>query len=138
MSAWQSLMDELDRWPAGTATFWWRDDDATAASPALDRLPALSDQPLALAGIPARGPRRPGAAGPFRANAHVDIVDWRDDRQFIGVTTAIALAVGHLAQRRRGNADANEPTGLLTHHLVMDDAAYAFTGEFLARSAAHP
>jgi hypothetical protein len=225
-------MDELDRWPAGTATFWWRDDDATAASPALDRLLALSDEPLALAVIPAgaepslaqrvdgrpvdvlqhgfahanhepppakkaelgrarrfsiilaeladgrhrlqamfgsralpvlvppwnrideelaamlnehgfRGlstirPRRPGAAGPFRANAHVDIVDWRTDRQFIGAEAAIALAVGHLAQRRQGNADAKEPTGLLTHHLVMDDAAYAFTGEFLARSAAHP
>src|SRR3954453_23987825 len=53
MSAWQNLMDELDRWPAGAATFWWRDDDATAASPALDRLLALSDEPLALAVIPA-------------------------------------------------------------------------------------
>jgi hypothetical protein len=232
VSAWRSLFDELDRWPVGTATFWWRDDDATAATPALDRLLALSQQPLALAVIPAgvqpslarrvdgqpvdvlqhgfahanheplpakkaelgrarspsiilaelaegrrrlqamfgsralpvlvppwnrideelaamlnehgfRGlstirPRRPGASGPFRANVHIDIVDWRADRQFIGVEAAVALAVGHLAQRRQGKADAGEPTGLLTHHLVMNEAAYAFTGEFIARSAAHP
>ncbi len=51
--AWQRLADELDRWAPGTATFWWRDDDAVAPSPALDRLLGLGSQPLALAVIPA-------------------------------------------------------------------------------------
>ena len=53
---WAGLETELARWPAGTATFWWRDDDATAPSPALDRLLGLADKyavPLALAVIPA-------------------------------------------------------------------------------------
>jgi peptidoglycan/xylan/chitin deacetylase (PgdA/CDA1 family) len=39
------------------ATLWWRDDDAAAPSPALDRLLALSaghDVPLALAVVPAK------------------------------------------------------------------------------------
>lgn len=63
---WQALTDELDRWASdgSTAVFWWRDDDATAATPALDRLLALhhaSGVPLALAVIPARA--EPGLAG---------------------------------------------------------------------------
>lgn len=58
MSAWQSLGSELARWRdvGRTADFWWRDDDAGAASPALERLLSLareSSVPLALAVIPA-------------------------------------------------------------------------------------
>ena len=54
MTDWDKLKEELDRWPEGKATFWWRDDDATAPSPALSRLIALGLQPLAIAAIPAR------------------------------------------------------------------------------------
>ncbi|HVH80686.1 MAG TPA: polysaccharide deacetylase family protein [Stellaceae bacterium] len=53
---WVDLVDELDRWEeAGrVAQFWWRDDDAVAPTPQLDRLLALADgAPLALAVIPA-------------------------------------------------------------------------------------
>jgi hypothetical protein len=54
---WDRLAAELDRWAAAgrTATFWWRDDDAVAATPALDRLLALRKAlsvPLTLAVIP--------------------------------------------------------------------------------------
>ncbi|HWD60445.1 MAG TPA: hypothetical protein VG308_19335 [Stellaceae bacterium] len=52
---WPDLVDELDRWEeAGlVAQFWWRDDDAVAPTPALDRLLALAaGLPLALAVIP--------------------------------------------------------------------------------------
>jgi hypothetical protein len=55
-SPWSALERELSRWPAGQARFWWRDDDAVAATAALDRLLALRnalDIPLALAVIPA-------------------------------------------------------------------------------------
>jgi hypothetical protein len=50
--SWGELEDELARRPA---VFWWRDDDATAASPSLRRLLRLSSEqrvPLALAVIP--------------------------------------------------------------------------------------
>lgn len=53
---WADLVDELDRWEdAGlVAQLWWRDDDAVAPTPALDRLLALAGAaPLALAVIPA-------------------------------------------------------------------------------------
>lgn len=50
---WQALADELDLWPE-PAEFWWRDDDAAAWSPALERLvEALDGVPFALAVIPA-------------------------------------------------------------------------------------
>ncbi len=58
MSAWAALTAELDRWAEvnRTASFWWRDDDAVAATPALESLLALSERhrvALALAVIPA-------------------------------------------------------------------------------------
>jgi hypothetical protein len=53
MTSWGEFFAELDRWPPGMATMWWRDDDATESSAALDRLLALSDLPLALAVVPA-------------------------------------------------------------------------------------
>ncbi len=55
-AAWQRLSTELERWPRSTATCWWRDDDAGAASAAFDRLLALAaahSTPLALAVVPA-------------------------------------------------------------------------------------
>jgi hypothetical protein len=58
MSDWDNLKRELDLWETEgrVATFWWRDDDVTAPTPALDRLLHLKDHfdvPLALAVIPA-------------------------------------------------------------------------------------
>lgn len=57
MNAWALLKQELDLWAAAgqAATLWWRDDDATHASAALDRLLAISERtqvPVALAVIP--------------------------------------------------------------------------------------
>jgi hypothetical protein len=54
-AAWQELRSELDRWPHGAATFWWRDDDAGAGGAAFDRLLALVEAhaaPVALAVVP--------------------------------------------------------------------------------------
>lgn len=55
--AWRALVAEIGRWrDAGRPVdFWWRDDDAAAPAPALERLLALAAQtqvPLALAVIP--------------------------------------------------------------------------------------
>ena len=57
---WDALSRELDHWRGRPAQFWWRDDDAVAATPALDRLLALRADlgvPLALAVIPAQAER---------------------------------------------------------------------------------
>src|SRR2546423_10040818 len=55
--SWRELEEELVRWhdEGRIADFWWRDDDATAPSPALDELLQLSKRaavPLALAVVP--------------------------------------------------------------------------------------
>ena len=224
--AWQLFFDEISRWEdAGrTAEFWWRDDDAAAANPALSRLMALAHRtatPLALAVIPmrcakeifkdagsfisilqhgtdhanragvgekkteftaaeapaaaiarlaaARGPLEalagrhflpvlappwnrlpqhlaaPLAAAGYRGlsqygarsraeafpglrqvNTHVDIIAWRSGGGFLGADEALAAAARHLAAKRSAAADADEPTGWLTHHAVHDEAAWAF------------
>ena len=55
---WSDLTDELDAWRAEgrIATLWWRDDDAAAPAPALDRLAGLAGEhgvTVGLAVIPA-------------------------------------------------------------------------------------
>lgn len=95
---------------------------------------------IGFSGLSAFGPRQ--AAEPWpglrQINTHVDIIDWKGTRGFAGAPSALAAAAGHLAARRAGRADAAEPTGLLTHHLVHDEGCWAFVAEFLARTAAHP
>ncbi|MBL8701801.1 MAG: polysaccharide deacetylase family protein [Alphaproteobacteria bacterium] len=59
MTSWSALDEELGAWArAGrTAMLWWRDDDATRPTPALERLLDIRrrhDVPIALAVIPAR------------------------------------------------------------------------------------
>jgi hypothetical protein len=246
-ASWHDLIAELDRWAAAgrRATFWWRDDDAEALSPRLERLLALSHPargrpvPLGLAVIPAaadpalaarlrperhvrvlqhgwahanhapadertielgdhrplrmvlaeldrgrsrleglfgrrfipvivppwnriaprvaralprRGfgglsasgprPRRRPASAKSRdfaaANVHIDIFAWRPRARFIGTGKALAQAVRHLAARRSGQVDPDEPTGLMTHHRQHDAACWRFVARFLAVTAAHP
>jgi hypothetical protein len=97
---------------------------------------------LAASGIAAISrikPRRMAwpAPGVFAANVHVDLVAWRDNRGFVGDATALGAIVGHLRARRCGEADPDEPTGLLTHHLVQDMATGAFLGQLLRRTRDH-
>ncbi len=78
------------------------------------------------------------ASGVFEANVHVDLVAWKRDRGFIGETAALAGLLGHLRARRTGAADRGEPSGILTHHLVQDEATGAFLGRLTGLTAAHP
>jgi hypothetical protein len=231
---WRVLKAELDRWQAErrTATFWWRDDDASTATAALDELLAMrrdADVPLALAVIPAAAdqslratlqgepvavlqhgwmhrnhatpphgkaefgphrshdammadlragrerlanicpslpvlvppwnridshvaaalpslgiiglstirPRQPAPLGLAIVNTHIDVMSWVT-RRFGGDDAALAAAVEHLAGRREATVDADEPTGLLTHHLAHDRHAWEFVRRFLGETTAHP
>ena len=82
--------------------------------------------------------RKEAAPGLIQANAHIDIVDWTGGRGFVGESAALGMAIGHLAARRAGHADALVPTGLLTHHLVHDGECRSFLDRFLAAVAGHP
>ena len=46
--------------------------------------------------------------------------------------------MAHLRANRQGPADAVEPIGLLTHHLDLDEEAWAFTAELIRRVGEHP
>ena len=236
---WSDLCDELDAWhDAGrTATLWWRDDDATAPTPALDRLaglarehavtvglaviPALAQPSLApwlaseraevlqhgwahrnhaapgqkraelgahrapgvvaaelskgfatlrelaraqflpvlvppwnrideavIATLPSVGfralstfgprPAAEAAPGIGQTSCHVDVVDWRGGRGFVGRDRAVAALVAHLAARRERSADPAEPTGLLTHHAVHEASTWTFIDRFMALTRRHP
>ena len=74
----------------------------------------------------------------FAANVHIDLIAWRGNRGFVGEAAALGGLVGHLRVRRCGEADPDEPTGILTHHLVQDEATGAFLGRLLGRTRAHP
>ncbi len=92
------------------------------------------------AGLSTFGPRtgRDAAPGVVACNAHADPIAWREGRRFVGAERALDALLGHLAQRRQGHVDPDEPTGLLTHHLVFDAEAWRFVGELLARTRRHP
>jgi hypothetical protein len=242
MSDWRALDDELARWAdhGRTATLWWRDDDATDVTPALDRLLALRaryDVGLGLAVIPERangalaarladdsgamalqhgyahqnhasggekkmelGPHRPAMVvlgelgtgwmalerlfgaralpvmvppwnriapalvptlpeiglrglsthgprprvepvrGLRQVNTHVDPIDWRGGGGFVGEAVALASLTRSLAIRRQSGLESvvgGEPTGLLTHHLVQNEAVWAFIDRLIGRLRAH-
>lgn len=78
------------------------------------------------------------APGLRQINTHVDVIDWHGTRGFLGLNPTLDLLVGHLAAKRSGKADAAEPTGLLTHHLVHDRETWEFLGAFLDWCAGRP
>ena len=109
---------------------WNRIDDAL--------IPALPDS--GFRGLSTYGPRRTAEplAGVSQANCHIDVVDWRGTRGFVGHERAIAAAVAHLRARRACSVDPTEPTGLLTHHAVHDESTWEFIDRYLERTRQHP
>lgn len=85
------------------------------------------------AGLSRFGPRRAKHPAPsiLEVNCHVDPVDWRGDRGFLGADIVLARLTAHLTARRAGTVDADEPTGLLTHHLVIDAAGWNFLADLV-------
>ncbi|WP_299689356.1 polysaccharide deacetylase family protein [uncultured Tateyamaria sp.] len=77
------------------------------------------------------GPRGAAVPGLTRINTHVDPIHWKGTRSLVDTQTLIDDAAAHLRQRSTGAADASEPFGLLTHHLVHDAAIWAFAETFL-------
>ena len=91
-------------------------------------------------GLSTYGPRRAAIPAPQirQTNSHVDVVDWRGGRGFVGLDRALAAVVAHLAARRERLADPAEPTGLLTHHAVHEESTWTFVARFIERTRCHP
>jgi len=105
----------------------------------------------------ARTAARP-ARGLVACNTHLDVMRTKPTKEFLGENEALDLLTGHLRARRLATADRpaadppaagpsaadldrvdpNEPSGLLTHHLVMDEAAWSFVTRLLAALTDHP
>ncbi len=211
--------------------FWWRDDDAETATPALDRLLALArrhDLPLALAVVPKRATRElaerlarepdvsvlqhgwshrnhapaggkkaelgdqrpldevlgdlgqgfarltalfpghflpvlvppwnriadpvrvalgevgltglstfgPAASGdPREVNTHLDIFAWKPARRSLERAEAYSWLAAEVERRLAGDP---EPIGILTHHLVHEEASWTLLEEIFGLIAKHP
>lgn len=66
-------------------------------------------------------------------NTHADIMDWHGTRGCRPAPDIVACIVERLGEMESGGA-----MGLLTHHLVHDEAAWAFIDGVLAATAGHP
>lgn len=82
-------------------------------------------------------PRGAAPPGLVQVNTHADPIAWRGGGG-LDAEAALTAATAHLAAKREGHADGGEATGLLTHHLVQDDATWDFLARFLDVTAAHP
>lgn len=85
-------------------------------------------------------PRKAPLAAPglHRINTHLDPIDWKGTRSLVDPGALVAQITGQLQDRRLGRADAEEPYGILTHHLVHDAAIWHFTTELLSRLTQGP
>ena len=72
---------------------------------------------------------------PHRLQTHLDPIKWKRERRFIGWESA-QRRFDEIFEHRFG--DPSEPIGLLSHHLVMDDAHFAFFEEVLEVTKDHP
>ncbi|AFO90168.1 polysaccharide deacetylase [Phaeobacter inhibens] len=80
-------------------------------------------------------PRRRAKAAPglWQINTHLDPIDWKGSRGLVAPTLLLSQLVTQLAARRKGHADVAEPYGILTHHLVQDEATWGFCEDVMRR-----
>ncbi len=111
MADWNDLARELDAWRDNgkTATLWWRDDDATGATPELERLLSISVEtgtPVSLAVIPenangtlrARLAEHPGAAVLQHGWSHENHAPPDERRQEYGPHRPMDVMVAELSE----------------------------------------
>ncbi len=101
---------------------WNRIDEALH-----DHLPAGGYVGLSVFG---RRAAREAAPGIALVNTHIDPIDWRGTRGFVGEETLLERLIDQL--------DAEEPIGILTHHPVMDEPCWAFTRQLFSTIMQHP
>lgn len=87
-------------------------------------------------GLSTLGPRVAAVQDGLRVNnVHIDLINWKQGRCFAGDESVLGQLIDHLQQRRRGLVDADEATGLMSHHLAHDPLCWDFCVrlfEFLA------
>ncbi|WP_050928158.1 polysaccharide deacetylase family protein [Aestuariivita boseongensis] len=72
------------------------------------------------------------AEGLEQINTHIDPIDWKGTRGLLDEALLVDRITRLLQDRRAGRSDADEPLGLLTHHLVHDPAIWSFCERLIA------
>lgn len=70
------------------------------------------------------------APGLLQINTHIDPIAWHEGRGLVHSEQLIETSAGLIRQRVEHLSD--EPVGLLTHHLVHDDAVWSFCDMLLS------
>jgi hypothetical protein len=68
--------------------------------------------------------------GLVQINTHLDPIDWRETRLFVGEPAALTQLIDAL--------DAEEPIGVLSHHLAMDEPGWRFLDQLIGLLSRHP
>jgi hypothetical protein len=100
------------------------------AAPLIPTLPEIGFRGLSTFGSRSRAEPVKGLT---QVNTHLDIVDWKGGRRFIGEQAALVLLVQALSEAR---TRSQEPVGVLSHHLAMDDGGWDFLRSLLGRARA--
>lgn len=82
-----------------------------------------------------RGHPRAAPESLIQVDADIDPIDWQGTRGLADSDAILARLAHAMAARRQDDA---EPIGLLTHHLVHDEALWRFTAGLLEELARHP
>lgn len=98
----------------------------------IDESVSAARRDVGLIGLSTFGPAPAGEA--HQVNTHLDIIDWRA-RGPLPRAAAYAQLCRQVERRLGGDA---EPLGILTHHLVHQDASWAFLDELFGIAARHP
>jgi hypothetical protein len=100
-----------------------------AAPELVSALPALGYR-----GVSMFKDRRAALATPglVQVNTHIDPIDWQAGGGLADAAMLGAMLARAITDRTEGRADRAEAIGLLTHHLVHDDAVWAFCEECVA------
>ena len=77
-------------------------------------------------------------SGILQVNTHLDPINWRQDRGFIGESRALEQICRHLSASRLAQPEIAEPGGILTHHLIQNDEVWTFCKKLFETLNHHP
>jgi hypothetical protein len=92
----------------------------------IGRLPGLGFSGLSTFGRRATPEPAPGLV---QINTHLDPIHWRETRLFVGEPAGLTQLIDAL--------DAEEPIGLLSHHLAMDEPGWRFLEQLIGLLSRH-
>jgi predicted glycosyltransferase len=102
-------------------------------------VPRLREAGIAGLSTYKRRPALMASPGVLQINTHCDPIDWRAGGRLAPEDVLVRQFTRLITETAQEPAGAREPIGLLTHHLVHDEAVWAFLGRLfrtLARSGA--